>query len=62
VGAAGFVPHIIDGQKRPVAFASTSLKAAERNYSPHDCEALAVVFSVDHILQLFVPKTLQAGN
>jgi hypothetical protein len=48
VGVAAALSHIIYGQERPIAFESISLTAAERNYSQLDCEALAIVFSVDH--------------
>ena len=45
VGAA--LSHVMeDGSERPVACASSTLSAAERNYCHLDKEALAVVFAV----------------
>ena len=35
-----------DGSERPISFASSSLSAAERYYSPLDREACAVMFRV----------------
>lgn len=48
VGIAGVLAHSIEGQERPIAFASRSLTTAEQNYSQLDREALAIVFSVNH--------------
>lgn len=50
-GVAGILSHIIDGQERPIAFASRSLTQAEQNYSQLDREALAIIFSVGHFHQ-----------
>ncbi|XP_058983670.1 uncharacterized protein K02A2.6-like [Musca domestica] len=47
-GIAGVLSHIIDGQERPIAFASRSLTPAEQNYSQLDREALAIVYAVQH--------------
>ena len=48
VGVAGVLSHVINGEERPIAFASRSLTPAERNYSQLDREALSIVFSVGH--------------
>ena len=43
----GVLSHIMDdGQKRPTAYTSRTLTAAEKNYSQLEKEALAVVFAV----------------
>jgi len=63
-GIAGILSHIIDNQKKPIAFASRSLTQAEQNYSQLDREALAIVFAVDHFFKyLFArPFTLVTDN
>lgn len=46
VGVAAILSHSVDGEERPVAYASRALSQAEMNYSQLDREALAVVFGV----------------
>lgn len=55
-GIAGVLSNIVDGQERPIAFASRSLTSAEQNYSQLDREALAIIFSVDHFYYYLFDK------
>ncbi|XP_054272632.1 uncharacterized protein K02A2.6-like [Macrosteles quadrilineatus] len=43
-GVGAVLSHIIDGEERPIAFASKSLSSSEKNYSQLHREALALVF------------------
>lgn len=58
------MPHVIDGQERPISFASKSLTNAKKNYSQIDREALAIVYSVNYFYQYLFGKqfTLITGN
>ena len=40
-----------DGQERPIAFASRTLSASEKNYAQVDKEALSLVFGVKRFHQ-----------
>ncbi|XP_054281209.1 uncharacterized protein K02A2.6-like [Macrosteles quadrilineatus] len=44
--SAAVLSHLIDGQERPIAFASKTLSSSERNYSQLHREALALIFGV----------------
>lgn len=44
VGAA--LSHLVNGVEKPVLFASSTLSPAEKNYSQHHREALAIIFAV----------------
>ena len=45
-GVGAVLSHIVDGEEKPVAYASRSLAAAEKRYAQIDREGLAVVFGV----------------
>lgn len=45
-GVGAVLSHIIDGEERPIAFASKTLSVSETNYSQLHCEALALVLGV----------------
>lgn len=47
-GIAAILSHEIDGQERPIAYASRSLTPAEMNYSQLDREALAIIYAATH--------------
>lgn len=58
-GIAGVLSHIIDDQERPIAFASKSLKNAEKNYSQIDREALEIMFAVDYFYHYLFGRSLK---
>lgn len=43
-GVAAVLSHLINGQERPIAFASKTLSSSEYNYYQLNRESLAVVF------------------
>ena len=45
-GLGAVLSHIINGQERPVCFASRTLNVAERNYPQAEKEALAIVYGL----------------
>lgn len=52
-GIGGMLSQIVDGVERPVMFCSRVLQSAEKNYSPTEGEALAILFSLrrfEHLL------------
>uniref|UniRef100_A0A2S2ND60 RNA-directed DNA polymerase n=1 Tax=Schizaphis graminum TaxID=13262 RepID=A0A2S2ND60_SCHGA len=45
-GVGAVLSHIIDKEEKPIMFASSTLSAAEKNYSQIDREALAIIFGI----------------
>ena len=45
-GLGAVLSHLVDGEERPVAYASRSLAPAEKGYSQLEKEALAIIFGV----------------
>ena len=45
-GIGAVLCHLIDGDERPICFASRTLNDAERNYSQLEKEALAIIFAI----------------
>lgn len=50
-GLGACLMHVIDGQEKPVAFASRVLTKAETNYAQIEREALAIIFAVKRFHQ-----------
>ncbi|UYV80368.1 K02A2.6-like [Cordylochernes scorpioides] len=46
IGVGAVLSHIIEGQERPIMFASRTLSGAEHNYSQIEKEALAIIYRV----------------
>ncbi|XP_062541354.1 uncharacterized protein K02A2.6-like [Armigeres subalbatus] len=45
-GVGAVLSHVVDGEEKPVIFASCTLSPAEKNYSQLHREALAIIFAV----------------
>lgn len=46
-GVGAVLSHIIEGEEKPVMFVSSTLSAAEKNYSQLHKEALAIIFAIN---------------
>lgn len=55
-GVAAILSHCVEGNERPIAYASRSLTQAEMNYSQLDREALAIIFGVTHFHNYLIGK------
>jgi hypothetical protein len=55
-GAGVVLSHHIDGQYRPVAFASVTLTSAQKNYSQLDKEAFAIIFGLKRFHQFLAGR------
>lgn len=51
VGLGVVLSHVIDGDERPIAYASRTLSKAERNYSQIEKEAAAIIFGIKKFQQ-----------
>ena len=45
-GVGAVISHVVNGEEKPIAFASKTLAPAERNYSQLDREALGIIFGI----------------
>lgn len=56
-GAGAVLSHHIQGQDRPIAFASCSLTKAQRNYSQLDKEAFSIIFGLKRFHQFLYGRS-----
>lgn len=55
-GVGAILSHKIDGEEKPIAYASRSLTSAEKNYSQLDREALGIMFGVTRFFNYLFGK------
>lgn len=54
-GVGAVISHVLpDGSERPVAYASRTLTASERNYPQLEKEALSLVFGVKNVISTYM--------
>jgi hypothetical protein len=56
-GAGAVLSHRIDGENRPIAFASCTLSQAQRNYSQLDKEAFSIIFGLKRFHQFLYGRS-----
>ena len=56
-GAGAVLSHRINGQDRPVAFASCTLTSSQRNYSQLDKEAFSIIFGLKRFHQFLYGRS-----
>ena len=54
-GVGVVISHIIDGEERPIGFASSTLTPTQKNYS--QMEALSIIFGLKHFHQYLYGRT-----
>ncbi len=57
-GAGAVLSHKIDGQYRPISFASCSLTDSQRNYSQIEKEAFSIIFGLKRFHQYIYGRTV----
>lgn len=58
-GLGAVLAHVINGDERPVSFASKTLSSAEKNYSQLEREALSIIFGLKNFHQYLFGRTFE---